>query len=198
MNVLTNEFPLWVFIPLLLFFVVMLLLARKMLVRADAGQAIIRTGTGPRVIGTQGIMFAMPLMHTCQFLSLGRRQVQLDTRNDEHYRSRDGHHYQAVLTLQFTIAPDKSQIAQLLENYSVDQLNDPGTLANLLLPPFGESLQRIIKEHTVQELFNNPEAIKSALEVAMLKPLRGLRDPEITIEYMGPVPDVLRAAANQT
>lgn len=199
MNVVTNEFPLWIVILVCLIqFALITFVLYRSLKRTQAGEAIIRTGIGGLVIATGGALLVYPFLHQYERLQLGLRQVRLDTRTAKQYQSKEGHWYQAVIHLHISIPADKEKISQLLKKFTVDQLNDPGTLANLLLPPFGESLQSLIKERSIHELFHEAEALKVSLAEAMAGKLDGFADPQITIEYMGPVPDVLQAAAGQS
>ena len=182
-------------VGLLVFVVVLLSLMGKLFIKAEAGDALVKTGFGmsePQVALSSA--FVLPLLHRIDTLDLTVKTVRIARREHESLSCADGIRAEVEVDFYIKINAVEQDIQHVAATIGCDRASDIGILRQLFEAKFADALKTAGAKLEFDQLYQNRLAFRDEILKALGQEgnqavvLNGYKLDDVAIQYLEQLP----------
>lgn len=192
-----DPFVIWVFLGLGIFTVVLVLLSmlNRFLVKAEPGQALVKTGFGsskPTVYLSSA--FVIPLLHRVDRLDLTVKTVRIGRRKHESLSCADGIRAEVEVDFYIKINAVEDDIRHVASTIGCDRASDTEILRELFEAKFADALKTAGAKLKFDQLYQNRREFRDEVLKALGQEgdqdvvLNGYKLDDVAIQYLEQLP----------
>ncbi len=182
-------------IGLLVFALVLFSMISKFFVKAEAGEALVKTGFG---LATPGVSlssaFVIPLIHRVDTLDLTVKTVRIVRREHESLSCADGIRAEVEVDFYIKINPMEDDIQHVAATIGCDRASNIAILRELFEAKFADALKTAGAKLQFDQLYHNRRAFRDEILAALGEDgdqeivLNGYKLDDVAIQYLEQLP----------
>jgi len=180
---------------LIVFLIVVLSMLNSFLVKADPGEALVKTGfgvSGPTVYLSSA--FVLPLLHRVDTLDMTVKTVRIQRREQQSLSCADGIRAEVEVDFYIKINPVEGDIQHVASSIGCGRASDTAVLRELFEAKFADALKTAGAKLQFDQLYHNRQAFRDEILKALGSEgsqnivLNGYKLDDVAIQYLEQLP----------